>query len=143
MKRQVRTVVSSTREDNKPAETSLDIYFPPKEGFTFQDLVIATDNFDESFVIGRGACGIVYKAVLPAGYTLAVKKIASNHEGGNNNNVDNSFREEILTLGNIRHRNIVKLHGFCNHQGSNLLLYEYMPKGSLGEILHDPSGNLD
>lgn len=142
MRRPVRTVASSA-QDGQPSEMSLDIYFPPKEGFTFQDLVAATDNFDESFVVGRGACGTVYKAVLPAGYTLAVKKLASNHEGGNNNNVDNSFRAEILTLGNIRHRNIVKLHGFCNHQGSNLLLYEYMPKGSLGEILHDPSCNLD
>ncbi|MBA0554943.1 hypothetical protein Golob_014015, partial [Gossypium lobatum] len=112
-----------------------------KEGFTFRDLVAATENFNESFVVGRGACGTVYKAVLPSGKTVAVKKLASQREG--NNNVDNSFRAEILTLGNIRHRNIVKLYGFCYHQGSNLLLYEYMSRGSLGELLYGTSCHLD
>ncbi|KAK9293099.1 hypothetical protein L1049_021084 [Liquidambar formosana] len=77
---------------------------------------------------------------MPTGHIIAVKKLASNREG---NNVDNSFRAEILTLGKIRHRNIVKLYGFCYHQGSNLLLYEYMARGSLGELLHGDSCCLD
>ncbi|KAK3197891.1 hypothetical protein Dsin_021306 [Dipteronia sinensis] len=128
-------------QDKPLSSTVSDIYFPPKEGFTFRDLVEVTENFNERFVIGRGACGTVYRAVLPIGLTIAVKKLASNREG--NNNVDNSFRAEILTLGNIRHRNIVKLYGFCYHQGSNLLLYEYMARGSLGELLHGASGGLD
>ncbi|MED6171153.1 hypothetical protein PIB30_038137 [Stylosanthes scabra] len=117
-----------------------DIYFPPKDGFTFQDLVEATKRFHESYVIGRGACGTVYKAVMKSGKTIAVKKLASNREG---NNIENSFRAEILTLGKIRHRNIVKLYGFCYHQGSNLLLYEYMERGSLGEVLHGSASNLE
>lgn len=126
---------------DKPSSSPVsDIYFSPKDGFTFQDLVVATDNFDDSFVLGRGACGTVYKAVLRCGRIIAVKRLASNREG---NNIDNSFRAEILTLGNIRHRNIVKLYGFCNHQGSNLLLYEYLARGSLGELLHGSSCGLD
>uniref|UniRef100_A0A0E0KSJ9 non-specific serine/threonine protein kinase n=1 Tax=Oryza punctata TaxID=4537 RepID=A0A0E0KSJ9_ORYPU len=109
-----------------------------KDAYTFQELVSATNNFDESCVIGRGACGTVYRAILKAGQTIAVKKLASNREGSN---TDNSFRAEILTLGKIRHRNIVKLYGFIYHQGSNLLLYEYMPRGSLGELLHGQSSS--
>ncbi|KAJ4747080.1 hypothetical protein LUZ62_081485 [Rhynchospora pubera] len=70
---------------------------------------------------------------MKSGRAVAVKKLASNREG---NNTDNSFQAEILTLGKIRHRNIVKLYGFIYHQGSNLLLYEYMARGSLGELLH-------
>ncbi|KAE8667513.1 putative leucine-rich repeat receptor-like protein kinase [Hibiscus syriacus] len=107
-----------------------DIYCSAREGLTFRNLVAATENFDERFVIGRGACGTVYKAFLPSGQAVAVKKLASQQEG--NNNIDNSFRAEILTLGNIQHRNIVMIYGFCNHQGLNLLLYEYMSRGAQG-----------
>ncbi|RVW13597.1 putative leucine-rich repeat receptor-like protein kinase [Vitis vinifera] len=132
-------VVASLQDKEIPSSVS-DIYFPPKEGFTFQDLVEATNNFHDSYVVGRGACGTVYKAVMHSGQTIAVKKLASNREG---NSIDNSFRAEILTLGKIRHRNIVKLYGFCYHQGSNLLLYEYMARGSLGELLHGASCSLE
>jgi serine/threonine protein kinase len=55
---------------------------------------------------------------------------------GEGSNVDKSFRAEITTLANVRHRNIVKLYGFCSNQDSNLILYEYMENGSLGELLH-------
>ncbi|KAJ4747130.1 Non-specific serine/threonine protein kinase [Rhynchospora pubera] len=120
-------------QEKQLGPTASDLCMSPKEGFTFQDLVLATNNFDETFVIGRGACGTVYRAVMKSGRAVAVKKLASNREG---NNTDNSFQAEILTLGKIRHRNIVKLYGFIYHQGSNLLLYEYMARGSLGELLH-------
>ncbi|PIM97199.1 Serine/threonine protein kinase [Handroanthus impetiginosus] len=132
--------MASSLHDEHLSSPDSDIYFPPKEGFTFQDLVEATNNFHEAFVIGKGTVGTVYKAVLQSVQTIAVKKLASNREG---NNIDNSFRAEILTLGKIRHRNIVKLYGFCYHQGSNLLLYEYMARGSLGELLHGTSCDLD
>nr|KYP65106.1 LRR receptor-like serine/threonine-protein kinase RCH1 [Cajanus cajan] len=104
------------------------------EGFTYQDLLEATGNFSEDAVLGRGACGTVYKAVMSDGEVIAVKKLNSRGEGANN--VDRSFLAEISTLGKIRHRNIVKLYGFCYHEDSNLLLYEYMENGSLGEQLH-------
>ncbi|KAJ0798944.1 putative protein kinase RLK-Pelle-LRR-III family [Helianthus annuus] len=76
------------------------------------------------------------QAVMQSGQTIAVKKFASNREG---NTIENSFQAEILTLGKIRHRNIVKLYGYCYYQDSNLLLYEYMARGSLGELLHNGS----
>ncbi|KAM1380710.1 hypothetical protein ACFX2I_022404 [Malus domestica] len=124
MRRPGQRVPSLQYKDALSPDT--DMYLPAKEGFTFQDLVEATNNFHESYVIGRRACGIVYKAVMRIGQTIAVKKLSSNRES---NNIENSFQAEIKTLGNIRHRNIVKLYGFCYHQGSNLLLYKYMAKG--------------
>ncbi|KAK8541738.1 hypothetical protein V6N12_014365 [Hibiscus sabdariffa] len=137
--RRPRESVASVKEKEMPPPAS-DIYFHPKEGFTFQDLIEATNNFHESFILGRGACGTDYKAVMHSGQTVAVKKLASNAEG---NNIENSFRVEILTLGKIRHRNIVKLYGFCYNRGFNVLLYELMENGSLGEALHGTSCSLE
>ncbi|PHT33044.1 putative leucine-rich repeat receptor-like protein kinase [Capsicum baccatum] len=134
----VQTVVSV--KDKDASFPATDIYFPPEVEFTFHDLVEATNNFHDSCVVGRGGVGTVYKAVMRSGKKIAVKKLASNRQG---NNIEKSFRAEISTLGKIRHRNIVKLYGFCYHQGSNLLLYEYMDKGSLGELLHGASCSLD
>ncbi|KAH6788762.1 Leucine-rich receptor-like protein kinase family protein [Perilla frutescens var. frutescens] len=111
----------------------LDSYYFPKEGFNYQDLVEATGNFSETAVVGKGACGVVYKAVMADGEVIAVKKLKPRGDGAS---TDNSFRAEILTLGNIRHKNIVKLYGFCYQQDSNLILYQYMANGSLGEVLH-------
>ncbi|XP_020096126.1 leucine-rich repeat receptor-like serine/threonine-protein kinase At1g17230 isoform X1 [Ananas comosus] len=108
-------------------------YYLLKEQITYQELLEATGNFSESAVIGRGACGTVYKAVMYDGSLIAVKKIKAQGEGSN---IDSSFRAEISTLGNVRHRNIVKLYGFCSYQDSNLILYEYMANGSLGKLLH-------
>ncbi|KAL4314763.1 hypothetical protein AHAS_Ahas15G0117600 [Arachis hypogaea] len=74
----------------------------------FIDLLEAIENFAESAVIGRGACGTVYKAIMNDGEVIAVKKLNSRGDGAN---IDRSFLAEISTLGKIRHRNIVKLHG--------------------------------
>ncbi|KAJ0744519.1 putative protein kinase RLK-Pelle-LRR-XI-1 family [Helianthus annuus] len=125
-------------EEEQVKPDVLDNYYFPKAGFKYQDLVEATHNFSEDVVIGKGACGVVYKAVMGDGEVVAVKKLKS---GGGGAIVDRSFLAEISTLGKIRHKNIVKLYGFCYHQESNLLLYEYMENGSLGELLHGNSNN--
>ncbi|CAI9088968.1 OLC1v1023441C1 [Oldenlandia corymbosa var. corymbosa] len=131
MKRQKPPSFVSAEDESRP--DILESYYFPKEGFAYQDLVEATGNFSDSAVIGRGACGTVYKAEMVNGDVIAVKKLKSRGEGPSS---DNSFHAEVSTLGKIRHRNIVKLFGFCYQQDSNLLLYEYMENGSLGELLH-------
>ncbi|KAL3830845.1 hypothetical protein ACJIZ3_019647 [Penstemon smallii] len=115
---------SSLGEHTKTEE--LDTYYFPKEGFNYQDLVVATRNFSDTAIVGKGACGTVYKATMSDGEILAVKKLKSRGEGAS---TDNSFCAEISTLGKIRHKNIVKLYGFCYHNDSNLILYEYMANG--------------
>ena len=128
-----------TLQDKDISSSVSDIYFPPKERFTFQDLVESRSNFHDGNIVGWDAVGTVYKAVIKTGHSIAVKQLASNRKG---NNIVNSFRAEILTLGKVSHGNIVKLYGFCYHQGSNLLLYEYMERGSLGELLPGASCSL-
>ncbi|CAH1413894.1 unnamed protein product [Lactuca virosa] len=97
----------------------------------YDDILKATDNFDEAYSIGTGGYGTVYKAELQPNNVVAVKKLHSGSE-----NVDhNGFLNEVRALTNIRHRNIVKLYGYCSHVRHSFLIYEYLENGSLGSIL--------
>ncbi|GER25330.1 leucine-rich receptor-like protein kinase family protein [Striga asiatica] len=89
-------------------------------------------------VIGRGGAGIVYHGKMQNGVEIAVKKLLGLN--GANSVHDHGFKAEIRTLGNIRHRNIVRLLAFCTNRDTNLLVYEYMRNGSLGEALHGKKG---
>lgn len=109
------------------------------------------DSLDEDNVIGSGSSGKVYKVVLSNGEVVAVKKLwlrsksadsSSDVEKGNVR--DDGFDAEVETLGKIRHKNIVKLWCCCTTKDCKLLVYEYMPNGSLGDLLHSSkSGLLD
>ncbi|KAF6167071.1 hypothetical protein GIB67_041326 [Kingdonia uniflora] len=97
-----------------------------KVGFTVTEVL---ECIKDSNVIGRGGAGIVYVGKLANGEEIAVKKLLGfGHDHG--------FKAEIRTLGNIRHRNIVRLIAFCSNNETNLLVYEYMRNGSLGDALH-------
>ncbi|CAO2205004.1 unnamed protein product [Urochloa humidicola] len=98
------------------------------------------DCLDEDNVIGSGASGKVYKAVLSNGEVVAVKKLWSAVASGSA--ADDSFEAEVRTLGKIRHKNIVKLWCCCIHKDCKLLVYEYMPNGSLGDVLHSSKAGL-
>ncbi|KAG8657466.1 leucine-rich repeat receptor-like serine/threonine-protein kinase BAM3 [Manihot esculenta] len=91
----------------------------------------------ENNIIGRGGAGIVYRGVMPNGEQVAVKKLLGISKGCSH---DNGLSAEIQTLGRIRHRNIVRLLGFCSNKETNLLIYECMSHGSLGEVLHGKRG---
>jgi hypothetical protein len=104
---------------------------------------------DEDNVIGSGSSGKVYKVVLRNGEAVAVKKIWGGvrveTESGDvekNQFQDNAFDAEVETLGKIRHKNIVKLWCCCTTRDCKLLVYEYMPNGSLGDMLHSSKGGL-
>ncbi|KAL7081772.1 hypothetical protein ACP275_14G059100 [Erythranthe tilingii] len=95
-------------------------------------LQVATDSFSEDNILGRGGFGIVYKGQLHDGTEIAVKRMESSlisdkglHE----------FKAEIEVLTKVRHRSLVALHGFCENGNERLLVYEYMPKGCLGQHL--------
>ncbi|XP_057491649.1 leucine-rich repeat receptor-like serine/threonine-protein kinase BAM1 [Actinidia eriantha] len=102
--------------------------------FTCDDVL---DCLKEDNIIGKGGAGIVYKGAMPNGDQVAVKRLPAMSRGSSH---DHGFNAEIQTLGRIRHRHIVRLLGFCSNHETNLLVYEYMPNGSLGEVLHGKKG---
>nr|XP_027069870.1 probable leucine-rich repeat receptor-like protein kinase At1g35710 isoform X1 [Coffea arabica] len=101
----------------------------------YADIIKATNDFDVGYCIGTGGYGSVYRAQLPSGKVVALKKL--HRLEGENPNFDKSFRNEADMLSKIRHRNIVKLFGFCLHKRCMFLIYEYMDRGSLFCILRD------
>ncbi|XP_060971445.1 MDIS1-interacting receptor like kinase 2-like [Cannabis sativa] len=103
----------------------------------FKDVIKATESFDNKYCIGSGKFGSVYKARLPNGRIVALKKLHS-FEAEEPEFVK-SFKNEVKLLSKIRHRNIVKLHGFCYHKPCMFLVYEYVKRGSLFNLLRDDS----
>ncbi|KAK3227375.1 hypothetical protein Dsin_007237 [Dipteronia sinensis] len=101
--------------------------------FRYRDLYKATKGFKESEVIGVGGFGAVYKGVLPAsGIEVAVKKISRNSIQGMR-----EFAAEIESLGRLRHKHLINLQGWCKRKCDLLLVYDYIPNGSLDFLLFD------
>ncbi|KAF5475937.1 hypothetical protein F2P56_007691, partial [Juglans regia] len=101
----------------------------------YEDIIEATEDFDIRYCIGTGGYGSVYRAELPSGNVVALKKL---HQKEAENPVFyKSFINEVGVLTEIRHRNIMKLHGFCVHKGCRFLIYEYMERGSLFCVLRN------
>ncbi|KAJ1401513.1 Tyrosine-protein kinase, active site [Sesbania bispinosa] len=101
----------------------------------YEDIIRATEDFDMKYCIGTGAYGSVYKAQLPHGKVVALKKLHGFE--AEVPALDESFRNEVRVLSEIKHRHIVKLYGFCLHKRIMFLIYQYMEKGSLFSVLYD------
>ncbi|XP_076950714.1 uncharacterized protein LOC143623754 [Bidens hawaiensis] len=91
-------------------------------------------------IIGQGGAGIVYGGTMPNGEQVAIKKLGTSKGNNNGGSHDSGLSAEMQTLGRIRHRYIVRLVALCSNKETNLLVYEYMPNGSLGELLHGKKG---
>ncbi|KAI9398818.1 hypothetical protein POPTR_002G008450v4 [Populus trichocarpa] len=100
-----------------------------------------TENFDLRYCIGSGGYGSVYRAQLPSGKLVALKKL--HHREAEEPAFDKSLKNEVELLTQIRHRSIVKLYGFCLHQRCMFLVYEYMEKGSLFCALRNDVGAVE
>ncbi|XP_057988943.1 MDIS1-interacting receptor like kinase 2-like [Hevea brasiliensis] len=99
----------------------------------YKEIIQATKNFHDMHCIGEGGFGKVYKAELPSGNTLAVKKFHSLNQGETADQKE--FLNEIRALTEIRHRNIVKFYDFCSHLRHSFLVYEYLQMGNLDNVL--------
>ncbi|ESW33065.1 hypothetical protein PHAVU_001G040300 [Phaseolus vulgaris] len=95
--------------------------------FDYKELVAATNEFADDRKLGRGGSGQVYKGLLSdLGRVVAVKRIFANF--GNSERV---FINEVRVISRLIHRNLVQFVGWCHEEGEFLLLFEYMPNGSL------------
>lgn len=140
---------SAAAEDKFPPDRQLaedissswmDLYttnvkFGPRR-FSYKEMSVATDNFNAARLLGHGGFGHVYKGTIPgaaAGSTIpvAVKRVSQYSKQGGK-----EFRAEVLSIGRLRHRNLVPLLGWCHEQGELLLVYELMANGSLDQRLH-------
>lgn len=94
--------------------------------FTFKELALATQNFREANLIGEGGFGSVYKGRLETGLVVAIKQLNLDGLQGNQ-----EFIVEVLMLSLLHHKNLVNLIGYCTDGDQRLLVYEFMPLGSL------------
>ncbi|KAG2262348.1 hypothetical protein Bca52824_069427 [Brassica carinata] len=100
----------------------------------YKDLYAATDGFNLNRIVGTGGFGTVFRGSLSSSSTsdqIAVKKITPNSMQG-----VREFVAEIESLGRLRHKNLVNLQGWCKHKNDLLLIYDYIPNGSLDSLLY-------
>ncbi|KAL9259218.1 G-type lectin S-receptor-like serine/threonine-protein kinase-like protein [Drosera capensis] len=103
--------------------------------FSYAQIKQATEGFSTDNAIGRGAFGDVYKGVLSDHRVVAVKCL-KDLDGG-----DAEFWAEVTIIARMHHLNLVRLWGFCNEKGHRILVYEYVPNGSLDKYLFRSSHN--
>ncbi|KAL2513905.1 Protein kinase superfamily protein [Forsythia ovata] len=99
--------------------------------FTLRDLELATSRFSKENVIGEGGYGIVYHGQLINGTAVAVKKLLNNL-----GQAEKEFRVEVDAIGHVRHKNLVRLLGYCIEGTHRMLVYEYVNNGNLEQWLH-------
>lgn len=101
--------------------------------YTVAALQQFTNSFGHDNLIGEGNLGRVYRAELPDGKLLAVKKLDTS---ASMSQKDDDFLEVVSNISKLRHSNIVELVGYCVEHSQHLLVYEYMSNGTLHDILH-------
>ncbi|KAL3509579.1 hypothetical protein ACH5RR_028980 [Cinchona calisaya] len=100
--------------------------------FSLESILAATDNFSDANKLGHGGFGPVYKAMFPGEKELAVKRLSSHSGQGMV-----EFRNEVVLIAKLQHRNLVRLLGYCIKGSERILLYEYMPNKSLDTFIFD------
>ena len=102
--------------------------------FTTKELKKATNNYDETLIIGQGGFGIVYKEFLPHNRIVAIKKSKIVDQ-----NQIEPFINEAVVLSQINHRIVIKLRGYCLETFAPLLVYKFVPNGTMFEYIHNES----
>ncbi|XP_059294698.1 G-type lectin S-receptor-like serine/threonine-protein kinase At4g27290 [Lycium ferocissimum] len=112
---------------NEEDEKGIDVPF-----FSLESISAATDNFSEENKLGRGGFGLVYKGKFQGGREIAIKRLSTQSGQG-----INEFKNEVILIARLQHRNLVRLMGYCVQGSEKILLYEYMPNKSLDTFIFD------
>ncbi|XP_037487801.1 receptor-like serine/threonine-protein kinase SD1-8 [Triticum dicoccoides] len=99
---------------------------------SFRDIVTATNDFSNENMLGQGGFGKVYKGVLEDDKEVAIKRLSKSSGQG-----AEEFRNEVVLIAKLQHRNLVRLLGYCIHEDERLLIYEYLPNKSLDVFIFD------
>jgi serine/threonine protein kinase len=102
--------------------------------FTYDQLVVATNGFSETNLLGQGGFGYVHKGILPGGQEIAVKQLKKDSGQG-----EREFQAEIETIRRVHHKHLVSLVGYCVTGAERLLVYEFVPNKTLEFHLHGKS----
>ncbi|KAJ4962295.1 hypothetical protein NE237_022234 [Protea cynaroides] len=103
--------------------------------YTLRELEDATNGFSDENVIGEGGYGIVYRGVLRDNTQVAVKNLLNNR-----GQAEREFKVEVEAIGRVRHKNLVRLLGYCAEGAHRMLVYEYVDNGNLEQWLHGDVG---
>ncbi|XP_024186895.1 putative receptor-like protein kinase At4g00960 isoform X2 [Rosa chinensis] len=106
--------------------------------FDFDSIRVATNNFSEANTLGRGGFGAVYKGRLWNEEDIAVKRLSKDSAQG-----DIEFKNEVILVAKLQHRNLVRLFGFCLERNERLLVYEFVPNASLDHFIFEPVKRAD
>ncbi|XP_020226085.1 receptor-like kinase TMK4 [Cajanus cajan] len=126
--------VPSELQSQGSERSDLHVFESGNATISIQVLRQVTENFSEKNILGRGGFGVVYKGELHDGTQIAVKRMESVATGSKGLN---EFQAEIAVLTKVRHRHLVALLGYCINGNERLLVYEYMPQGTLTQHLFD------
>ncbi|KAL3829283.1 hypothetical protein ACJIZ3_018085 [Penstemon smallii] len=127
-------VASEIQSQSSGDHSEIHVFEGGNVSISIQVLRQVTDNFSENNVLGRGGFGVVYKGELHDGTKIAVKRMESGPMGSKGMN---EFQAEIAVLTKVRHRHLVALLGYCINGCERLLVYEYMPQGTLSQHLFE------
>ncbi|KAK0580007.1 hypothetical protein LWI29_034954 [Acer saccharum] len=105
--------------------------------FDFSTIKVATNDFSINGKLGQGGFGAVYKGRLSNGQDIAVKRLSNNSGQG-----EAEFKNEVMLVARLQHRNLVKLLGFCFEGNEKLLVYEFVPNSSLDKFIFDEAEDL-
>ncbi|KAK7308810.1 hypothetical protein RJT34_05059 [Clitoria ternatea] len=129
----LRKRARKNRDSVKEVKTAYDITTVESLQYDFGTIEAATNKFSEDNKLGEGGFGQVYKGTLQSGQEIAVKRLSkSSGQGGE------EFKNEVVVVAKLQHRNLVRLLGFCLQGEEKILVYEYVPNKSLDYILFDP-----